>query len=98
MHRVPRVIALVLLLAVTVSSTAAFASPPPAAGTLGALSAVWEPLARIWGWLSGQPAPQGPVMAPPAGRHAVPKAAAQPVNTPPAAQTDDGMGADPNGG
>jgi hypothetical protein len=93
MHRVPRVIALVLLLAVTVSSTAAFASPPPASGTLGALSAAWEPLARIWGWLSGQP-----VTAPPAGRHALPKAAAQSANTTPPAQTDDGMGADPYGG
>jgi hypothetical protein len=94
MHRVPRVIALVLLLALTVSSTAAFALPSPASATLGALSAVWEPLARIWGWLSGQP-----ITAPPAGRHVVPKAAAQPVNTtPPPAQTDEGPGADPYGG
>jgi hypothetical protein len=99
MHRLPRVIALALLLAVTVVSPSAFAAPLPAHTTLGALSAAWEPLTRLWGWLSGQMDLLGLIPAPRAGRRSVPKAAARPAGTlSPAARTDDGAGFDPNGG
>ena len=96
MHRAPRVIALVLLLALVVS-TSAFASPPSASGTTGVPSSVSGPLARIWGWLFGAHAFQGSVTAPLAGRQAVPKAATPPVNTPPPTRPNEGAGYDPYG-
>jgi hypothetical protein len=96
--RLPRVIALALLLAVTVVPTSAFASPPPAHATPGVLSAAWEPLTRLWGWLSGQLDLQGLIPAPRAGRHSLPKAARPAGTLSPAAQTDEGLGFDPYGG
>ncbi len=99
MHRLPRVIALTLLLAAILVPTAALASPPPARTAPGVLSAAWEPLTRLWEWLSGQVHLQGLLPAPPAGRRSLPKAAAPPAGTlSPAARTDDGVGFDPYGG
>jgi hypothetical protein len=97
--RLPQVVALALLLAVTLVPTSAFASPPPAHATPGVLSAAWESLTRLWGWLSGQLDLQGLIPAPRAGRRSLPKAA-RPAGTllAPAAQTDDGAGFDPYGG
>jgi peptidoglycan/LPS O-acetylase OafA/YrhL len=98
MHRLPRVIALALLLAVTVISPSAFAAPLPAHTTPGALSAAWEPLTRLWDWLSGQVNLQGLVPAPRAGRRSLPKGAARPAGTlSPAARTDEGAAPDPYG-
>jgi hypothetical protein len=88
--RIARIIALTLLLAVTVASTSSFASPLQAQSTRPA--AVWEPLIRLWGWLSGEVAPQRPSTAP------LPKEAIQqPASTSPA-HTDDGSAPDPYGG
>ncbi len=89
--RVPRSIALALLLALTVASTASFAAPLQAQGKPPA--AVWEPLIRLWGWLSGELAPLEPTAAPPAK-----VTIRRPASTSSNAQTDDGSAADPYGG
>lgn len=99
MQHLLRVVALVLLLAATVASTAAFAAPAPAHGALAGLS-TWGPFSRLWIWLSGQVAPHESISASPTGRpRSTPKGMEiRPANTAPTAQTDEGAEADPYGG
>ncbi len=89
--RIPRSIALALLLALTVTATASFAASLQAQSKRPA--AVWEPLTRLWGWLSGELAPLHATAAQPA------KGAIQrPASTSSNPQTDEGSAPDPYGG
>ncbi len=89
--RSARIIAVALLLVLTVATASSFASSLPTPGKPSA--AVWEPLIRFWGWLSGELAPLHPLTASPA-KGSIQRA----VNTSSNAQTDDGSAPDPYGG
>jgi hypothetical protein len=100
MHRVPRVIALGLVLLIVLPPLAAFASPVSAHGTSGAPSSLWQPLTVLWGWLSHRLPALGSASAPSAHATSMLKnALAQPAGSPPPpSQSDEGPGADPYGG
>jgi hypothetical protein len=99
MHRVPRVMVLaLLLLAHTLGAASAFASPSPRHSALVAPPTLWEPLARIWAWLSGHGAHHVLIGGAPTDQRAAPlgiQPSACPPNTQP--QPNEGSAPDPNG-
>jgi hypothetical protein len=98
MHRVLRVTILALLLAATFTSLSAYALPPAAQSAFVAVPPIWwQPVVRLWVWLSGQTPPKLLIAPPQTGQHSVAKGVTVPAPNPPAVQPNDGMGADPNG-
>jgi hypothetical protein len=98
MHRVPRVVALILFLVVLQVPVSASASPLPAANSLADLSSLCQPLSRLFSRLFG---PLLATTASPAPSQPAARTQATPpthTSNAPSAQPDGGSAPDPNGG